>query len=947
MSDETNEPAGDDQQDATAAAGDAGDQAAQSSADDESRPTVAPDGEPVVPPAPADTPPGAVQSEGAGSDGAVVPPAPADTPPVPDAAPASVAPPAAGAIPPPPPASVPGAPVAVAAGQPAGANPWPGTTAPADVTGAAPPPGPPVPPAGRSWFAAFTAQHLLGGLAHVGIAVGAAVGGGLVLTLALLAAGASDDSMTNGVGVSVDQVLSGAGAFFGLILTLAGVVFGGEVTVTLGADGGFVQAAGGGSLWLFPLTLTVGAMIAVLWWGVRTERARPLPTRWHRLAHGAAVGLVAALVLLLLTFVFSLRSQTPALGAGGAGAQLAITAAGYRVVLFGTLLVGAAAFLGRSIGTVPVGGTWVTAARAWLSRIPRVFRELLAYATAGAVVFGLIGTVFTIFQLWSDAGPGSILVGVLGILNIAPLVAALAHLGGVSAVGAVAGTGNMQTATLPGIGEPLPWLLLLVALLLSVVVAVWIGTRRSRAAGIDWKVSWQLPTAVFGAWIVLGTVFFGLGVAAAGSAGIFGGSVTGGFGVAPWTAFVMLVWAALVELGAQTLPRLVYGISPKLHAVLAGRRAVEAWAAGPAAAATPAVAGAPAAGLAAGTAPVAPGPVPAGAPAAALPAPAPLSPAAKRGLIIGGIAVGAVVVLAVLGGIALSVVNGMRSPEATVKTYLDHVASGDAAAANAMVDPDVPSAEREFLTNEVMAAAVERITDVEVRRLGSGGSDTYVDVTYKLDGVAQNEQLRVTKGDPEWLVLDTWKVRDSVAQPARLYQTGPGVATIGGVEVPIGTEDYGSTEVYLYPGVYEVTAADSRYFELADTTVAVGGMMSDMVELAFTPTEELTVAVQKEVDALVAGCVKQTVAEPEGCPFRVYTSGDPKVTWTSVDIPAVEIMEQDPTRFRARDGLARAVYTEEFFGSSYNRDDDVRYDIDGTVRIDGDTVAVEFEDSWW
>lgn len=75
-------------------------------------------------------------------------------------------------------------------------------------------------------------------------------------------------------------------------------------------------------------------------------------------------------------------------------------------------------------------------------------------------------------------------------------------------------------------------------------------------------------------------------------------------------------------------------------------------------------------------------------------------------------AIVAIVVLAVLGGVgALSIMfaNWTRTPEATVRQYLDYLAAGNASAATAMVDPGLPNEQRGFLTNDVMASAKSRI----------------------------------------------------------------------------------------------------------------------------------------------------------------------------------------------------------------------------------------------
>src|SRR5690606_34175753 len=305
--------------------------------------------------------------------------------------------------------------------------------------------------------------------------------------------------------------------------------------------------------------------------------------------------------------------------------------------------------------------------------------------------------------------------------------------------------------------------------------------------------------------------------------------------------------------------------------------------------------------------------------------PAPLSPGAKRGLLAGLIAVGAIIVLAVVGTVAVSMINASRGPEAAATTYLNHIAQGDASAANAMVDPDVPNSDRAFLSDEVLAAATERISDIEVTALGSGGSDsTYVEVSYKLDGVTQTTQLGARKGEPEFLFLDTWTITSSLATPVNVGAVGLGEVSIGGVTIPLSDDGWGyrSADLVMYPGVYPVEAEESAFFELEETVLRVGSRPEPTEPFTFTATDALVESVQEQVNALIDSCLEQTVAEPEGCPFYtwVYPS-DTAVTWTLGEYPTVTVSE-DGSSFEATDGTVIATYTEMFFGTSSEERDE-------------------------
>jgi hypothetical protein len=622
-------------------------------------------------------------------------------------------------------------------------------------------------------------------------------------------------------------------------------------------------------------------------------------------------------VLLILTLVFAIRIDE-------SGVHVLVTGAGYRVVLFSLVLVGIAAYLGRWAGSVAQPGeNWFHSGIRLFRRLPRVARETLAYAAFGGAVFAVLGAVFVVIGSWQNLGVGSIALGLLGLLNIAPLAAVVGHLGG------LAGTipGFDSTFTVFNADESLLWIAVLAAVLLSIFVALWIGIRRPRRNGIDWASAWRLPLVVLLGWFVVGTVLFGLGV----SAGARGATFGVGIGIALWSPFVMAAWAFAVEVGAQTLPALAYGSVPQLLGALTGRSAVAAWAVGTSGTTTGAdAADQPAVAI------------------GAVPEPKPLSPAAKRGLIIGLSAVGGVAVLAIAGGIAVSVLNSSRTPEAVAQQYLEAIAAGHAEAANELVDPNVPKAQRAFLTDAVMKSASDRITDVSVTREDSSrGDSAALAVTYRLDGVRQQAHLSASKGDPEFVVLDTWKLDDSLVVPVEIQVDGQGRASVGGVELPFEFDGgYGQATVPMYPGVYELSTEGSKYFALEQQTLRVGSPEDSFQDLSFAPTDALKEAVTKQVNDLVDTCLASTAADPDGCPFHAYTfNDDTQVTWAKQGEPTIEIDDRG-TRVQAS-GTVIGSYTEDFFGTTRQQSDEDDYSMYGDIEIDGDAVKVAFDDSWW
>jgi hypothetical protein len=100
------------------------------------------------------------------------------------------------------------------------------------------------------------------------------------------------------------------------------------------------------------------------------------------------------------------------------------------------------------------------------------------------------------------------------------------------------------------------------------------------------------------------------------------------------------------------------------------------------------------------------------------------------------------------------------------------------------------------------------------------------------------------------------------------------------------------------------------------------------------------------VNDLVDTCLASTAADPDGCPFHAYTfNDDTKVTWTKQGEPTVEI--DDRGTQVAVEGTVVGSYTEDFFGTTREQSDEDDYSMYGDIVIDGDTVKVAFDDSWW
>ncbi|MBK0421955.1 hypothetical protein JD292_07685 [Leucobacter sp. CSA2] len=292
--------------------------------------------------------------------------------------------------------------------------------------------------------------------------------------------------------------------------------------------------------------------------------------------------------------------------------------------------------------------------------------------------------------------------------------------------------------------------------------------------------------------------------------------------------------------------------------------------------AAPAAAGSPAAGSPAIESPSAGSPG-AGAP----PAIAPLQPSTKKGLLIGVFSVLGVVLLVVAGVIATAAINSTRDPAAEVREYLQLLADGQAEAATEMVDPGLRTADRELLTNEVLGSASKRIEIVEVQTIDRGASGASVSAELAIDGERFSRTFAVSAGPKEFLVLDTWKLEDALVVQGNISGSDAPAVALGTAEVKLESSDgaftgSGSKSVYLYPGVYPVGGNGDDYFrvstdELRALPEEVAGS-SVSVHVEGEPTDKLKEEVLKAAQARATKCVQVPTNMDAACPYSVQST---------------------------------------------------------------------------
>jgi hypothetical protein len=200
--------------------------------------------------------------------------------------------------------------------------------------------------------------------------------------------------------------------------------------------------------------------------------------------------------------------------------------------------------------------------------------------------------------------------------------------------------------------------------------------------------------------------------------------------------------------------------------------------------------------------------------------------------------------------------------EDAVREYLELIEDGQAEQATRMV----PLArtrldgDDEFLEDEVLDAADERIVVGDVRTKWSHENRATVSAEYRLG----DEDVRIdvrTEYDG-----GAWKVLDTLAERVLIRTNMPTLdhAKIGDIEVPVTTEpvaDDESQEILLYPGVYTVSGTDVEHLSWQAEPLAVfdedvySHVQPLEVALTYQAEESLASAVTGQVVDFVRTCV--------------------------------------------------------------------------------------------
>ncbi|HWJ10678.1 MAG TPA: hypothetical protein VNS46_14970 [Nocardioides sp.] len=272
----------------------------------------------------------------------------------------------------------------------------------------------------------------------------------------------------------------------------------------------------------------------------------------------------------------------------------------------------------------------------------------------------------------------------------------------------------------------------------------------------------------------------------------------------------------------------------------------------------------------------------------------PMSPSdrarAKKGLIAAAVVCG----VGLLGVLVFSIVGStLADPEKRAEAYLDAVVDGDIEQVLELAPVDEDEASPALLTDEVYAAAEDRITGYEITDVEELG-DT-VTVTVDLEGPEDGDdvELTLTPDGKRALFFDDWKVDEGgLAREVTLSvpESSSSVEANGVTVEAAGGED---AEFWALPGSYVFDPfADNPWLEPSDerTSVPAADTFGIYAETGQpSPSDQLRERVDTAIADWVNGCMAATELAPEDCPQDAYGSGDTqrKVVWTLTTMPTV------------------------------------------------------------
>lgn len=851
--------------------------------------------------------------------------------------------------------------------------------------------------------------------ASLGIGIGSAVVFALLASIVFFAGNAMAGSeLPNVPGLSDGlSLLDNSGVhysgpnFFQIVFTVLALGVGGSLNLKA-TSGGFSLSDVGldvshvsvtGAVALPGVALAIGSAFGAY----MLARRFALRFKWTGVISAGIVGLLNGLIVVILAAIFPMNASGYY---SSYSASAALTGATPRTFIMAFLLAGFGSLAGYTLAQYAADSSNVfTAAWRWAHRTRGFVRTLVeSFAIYGAL-FLVLGVVATL--VLSITGGA----GVFGLLLVPLLFPALPFmLFSMSSFGGITySAGMQQTLTLFNISAKVEngWILW-ICFVLFLVATLYIALRETARNMYDpyyagWQHTWKAPVAVLVFWLVAEFLFASFSVGYS--------SYSASVMVPMWYFLVAGIWAFLIEVVALTFgPTLVASLQGMWKLLVGGtvqqtpqnvvdyikacdphygakRTASTGNAATAAATASngmmtgtaaspavpqpqpgqqpatqvpqPAVAPAPipvpqpaSPSMASGAAPLPPQP---GQPPVTAPgAGQPLDPKTKKAIVIGGIVVGALIVLGIVYGVLNSTVFSAKS---VAQNYMSAIADGDYSKANGIADPQVDKNQVKLLSNNVAKTDNATISNPHVADVKTTAGVATVNVSYTLNGKTVNDSLTINKDGSKLLIFPNWKISSPLLKTINVVAPSTvDSLSVNGVKVsPKNAEklDGNTWTLRVYPGTYKISAGKSDYITSDTVTVRTSGGSdsgsSNSEELIIKATSKLKEALTSAVNAKLDDCAKSTDYAPENCPFgfNLYDDDDYRnFAWSISSYPKITDIDLNNGTFSSARGKAKCTYEEKNSDDSWEPDDDsTTFSVNGGFSISNGKVKVTLDDS--
>jgi hypothetical protein len=310
-------------------------------------------------------------------------------------------------------------------------------------------------------------------------------------------------------------------------------------------------------------------------------------------------------------------------------------------------------------------------------------------------------------------------------------------------------------------------------------------------------------------------------------------------------------------------------------------------------------------------------------------------------------AASAVIAIGLTASMLTGCASAPQTPESIVKSYLEAVASGDAAKAIEIINPGIEKGDRILLTDKALKASTKienivvlpAVTDegdlpVDTSKSDVNPGTVEIQVTYDIDGETVNNSFKADQSDKGWKVTGGYKSLEVF-----LDEVATGF-TVNGVKVE-GSE---LRTLPVFPGTYEVAMAENDYLDMKPYTVATGNTTGDVPK--FTVKEEIQSEFTAFIDEYSAACFAAPAASrDENCSNWHEADEDDKptnVAWTVVTAPVFESRYEDGTIYFSDTGVGEKNLTYNFTTEAWLGGQEARvYDVTDELAYSVKTELVD------